>query len=177
MSTPVADTPGKVQAGLLQVGLEAGLPGHAATLGTDVRRSVFVDPLVCGHGARVRQHHGRRALRTCLERGESEGPSQTTPPPPRARPSAHRVGGASDLLKMGDHLRLAGELRLALRTLEVVVLQPLRLFAGEGHQGLRALGGAADRTRLRRRRSRGVLHRAGAGGDGGASGGGGRGGD
>lgn len=103
-------------------------------------------------------------------------------PPPHGRVLAntihpHRVGGASDLLEVGDHLRLAGELRLALRTLEVVVLEPLPLFAGEGHQGLRALGGAADRTRLRRRWSRGVLHRARAGGEGGASGGGGRRGD
>lgn len=79
----------------------------------------------------------------------------------------HRVGSASNLLKVRDHLSLGGELRLALRTLEVVVLQPLGLFAGQGHQRLGALGGAADRARLRRRRSRRVLHWARAGRDGG----------
>lgn len=57
--TPVANAPGKVQTGLLQVGLEAGLPGDAATLRTDMGRSVFMDPLVGGHGTRVWQHHGR----------------------------------------------------------------------------------------------------------------------
>lgn len=179
-STPVADTPGKVQTGLLQVGLEAGLPGSAATLGADVRCSVFVDPLVSGHGARVRQHHGRGTLGTCLERRKSDRTSQAASYTGRClltRWTAHRIGCASDLLKMGDHLSLAGELCLALRTLEVVVLQPLHLFAGEGHQSLRALGRAADRTRLRRRWSRRVLHRARAGRDGGASGSGGRGGD
>lgn len=67
VSTPVSNAPGKMQTGLLQVGLEARLPGDAATLRTDVRRSVFVNPLVGGHGTGVRQHHGRRALRTCLE--------------------------------------------------------------------------------------------------------------
>lgn len=67
VSTPVANAPGKVQTGLLQMGLEAGLPGDAPTLRTYMRRSVFVDPLVGGHGARVRQHHGRRALRARLE--------------------------------------------------------------------------------------------------------------
>lgn len=68
---PVADAPGKVQAGLLQVGLEAGLPGHAAALGANVRRPVLVDPLVGRHGARVGQHHGGGALRARL--GEREG--------------------------------------------------------------------------------------------------------
>lgn len=87
----------------------------------------------------------------------------------------HRVGGPSDLLEMGDHLSLVGELRLALGTLVVVVLQPLPLFAGQGHEGLGALGGAADRAGLGRRRGRRVLHRAGAGRDGGASGSGRRG--
>lgn len=67
---------------------------------------------------------------------------------------------------MRDHLGLVGELRLALRTLEVVVLQPLGLLARQGHQRLGALGGAAHRARLRSR-SRRVLHRAGVGGDGG----------
>lgn len=67
VSTPVSNAPGKVQTGLLQVGLEAGLPGDATTLRTDMRRSVFMDPLVGGHGTRVRQHHGRRALRACLK--------------------------------------------------------------------------------------------------------------
>lgn len=67
VSTPVSNAPGEVQTGLLQVGLEAGLTGDSTTLRTDVRRSVFMDPLVGGHGTRVRQHHGRRALRTCLK--------------------------------------------------------------------------------------------------------------
>lgn len=67
VSTPVSNAPGEVQTGLLQVSLETGLPSDAATLRTDVRRSVFMDPLVGGHGTRVRQHHGRRALRTCLK--------------------------------------------------------------------------------------------------------------
>lgn len=67
MVSPVSDAAGEVQAGLLQVGLEAGLPGHAATLRTDVRRFVFVDPLVSGDGAGVGKHHGRRALRAQLE--------------------------------------------------------------------------------------------------------------
>ncbi len=44
--TPVSDAPGEVQTGLLQVGLEARLPGDAATLRTDMRRSVLMDPLV-----------------------------------------------------------------------------------------------------------------------------------
>lgn len=70
VSSPVSDAPGEVQAGLLQVGLEAGLPGDAATLGTDMRRSVFVDPLMGGHGTRVGQHHGRRALRARLKHEE-----------------------------------------------------------------------------------------------------------
>lgn len=67
VSTPVSDTPGKVQTGLLQVGLKACLPCDATTLGTDMRRSVFMDPLVGGHGTRVRQHHGRWALCTRLK--------------------------------------------------------------------------------------------------------------
>lgn len=50
VSTPVANASGKVQTGLLQMGLEAGLPGNATTLRTDMRRSVFMDPLVGGHG-------------------------------------------------------------------------------------------------------------------------------
>lgn len=85
----------------------------------------------------------------------------------RTRRNTHRGGSPSDLLEMRDHLSLVGELRLALRTLEVAVLQPLGLLAGQGHQRLGALGGAAHRARLRRRRSRRVLHRAGVGGDGG----------
>lgn len=59
VSTPVSNTPGKVQTSLLQVGLEACLSGDAAALRTDVRRSVFMDPLVGGHCTRIRQHHGR----------------------------------------------------------------------------------------------------------------------
>ena len=89
---------------------------------------------------------------------------------------AHRVGRASDLLEVGDQLSFAGELRLALWTFEVVVLQPLGLLARQGHQRLGALRCASDRSRLSRRRSRSVLHRAGVGGGGGAPGrGGGRG--
>ncbi|TNN63802.1 hypothetical protein EYF80_026004 [Liparis tanakae] len=71
METPDGAAAGRnsnVQTRLLQVGLEAGLPGDAPALGTDVRRPVLVDPLVGRHGARVGQHHGRRALRTRLER-------------------------------------------------------------------------------------------------------------
>lgn len=56
-----------MQAGLLQVGLKAGLPGDAAALGADVRRFVFVNPLVGSDGAWVGQHHGGRALRTRLQ--------------------------------------------------------------------------------------------------------------
>lgn len=169
-SAPVADTPGKVQTGLLQVGLEAGLPGGAATLGANVRRSVFVDPLVRRRGARVRQHHGRRTLRARLKERESERASQSSLAGDARRlrrAHAHRGGSASDLLEVRDHLSLVGELRLALGTLEVVVLQPLALFAGQGHQSLGALGRAADRSRLRRRRARRLLHWAGVGGDGG----------
>lgn len=58
IDTPVSDTPGEVQTGLLQVRLKARLPGNAAALRANVRRSVFVDPLVGGDGAGVRQHHG-----------------------------------------------------------------------------------------------------------------------
>lgn len=50
VSTPVANASGKVQTGLVQVGLEAGLPCDSTALGTDMRRSVFMDPLVGGHG-------------------------------------------------------------------------------------------------------------------------------
>lgn len=67
VSTPVANAPGKVQTGLLQMGLEAGLPGGPSTLRTHMRRSVFMDPLMGRHGTRVRQHHRRRALRTRLK--------------------------------------------------------------------------------------------------------------
>ncbi len=81
VSTPVSDAPGKMQTGLLQVGLEAGLPGDAATLGTDVRRSVFMDPLVGGHGTRVRQHHGRRALCTCLKQKKRKIEQNNQRPP------------------------------------------------------------------------------------------------
>lgn len=59
------------------MGLEAGLPGDAATLGANVGRSVFVDPLVCGHGARVRQHHGRRTLRTRLKTKAEQSVTKT----------------------------------------------------------------------------------------------------
>lgn len=77
---------------------------------------------------------------------------------------------------MRDQLSLAGELRLALRTFEVVVLQPLGLLAGQWHQRLGALRRTADWPRLRRRRRRSVLQRAGVGREGGAAGrGGGRG--
>lgn len=71
IGVPVADAPGEVQAGLVQVGLEAGLPGDAAALWADVRRFVFVDPLVGGDGARVGQHHGGRALRARLQQGRT----------------------------------------------------------------------------------------------------------
>lgn len=72
VSTPVANASGKVQTGLVQVGLEAGLPCDSTALGTDMRRSVFMDPLVGRHGTRVREHHGRRALCTCLKMGRKK---------------------------------------------------------------------------------------------------------
>lgn len=156
VSTPVSNAPGKVQAGLLQVGLEAGLPGDAATLGTDVRRSVFMDPLVGGHGTRVRQHHGRRALRTRLKQKKKENQTKRSETAGIRRQQqqgakTHRVGSGSDLLEVGDQLSLAGELCLALWTFEVVVLQHLGLLARQRHQRLGALRRAADRSRLRRR--------------------------
>lgn len=121
---PVSNASGEVQTGLLQVGLEAGLSGGAATLRTDVRGFVFVDPLVSGESARVWQHHRRRALRTC------------------------RVRSRPDLLKVRDQLRLVVALRLALRTFEVVVLQPLCLLTGQGHERLRTLSCPSNLARL-----------------------------
>lgn len=76
--TPVANAPGKMQTGLLQMGLETGLPGDAPALRTDMRGSVFVDPLVGGHGARVGQHHGRRALCTRLKQKEKSNKATTS---------------------------------------------------------------------------------------------------
>lgn len=121
---PVSDASCKVQTGFLQVSLEACLSGSPTTLRTDMRRSVFVDPLVGRYCTRVRQHHGRRALRTC------------------------RVGSRSDLLEVSDQLSLAVKLRLALWTFEVVVLQPFGLLAGQRHQSLGTLRRAADRSSL-----------------------------
>ena len=71
-SKPEADAPGEVQAGLVQVGLEAALAGHAPALGADVGRPVLVDPLVGGDGARVWQHHRRGALRARLLRANKQ---------------------------------------------------------------------------------------------------------
>lgn len=61
-----------MQTGLVQVGLEAGLSCDSTALRTDMRRSVLMDPLMGGHSTRVREHHGRRALRTCLKMGEDK---------------------------------------------------------------------------------------------------------
>lgn len=77
---------------------------------------------------------------------------------------------------MCDQLGLAGQLRLALLTLEVVVLQRLGLLAGQRHERLGALRGPADGPGLSGGRGRAVLHRAGVGGGGGGSGGAARGG-
>lgn len=71
---------------------------------------------------------------------------------------------------MSDQLSLAGELRLALWTLEVAVLQPFGLLAGQRHERLGALRSAADGSGLTCRWRRGVLHRAGVGRDGGTPG-------
>ena len=155
-STPVSDTPGKVQTSLLQVGLKASLPGDAATLGTDMRGFVFVDPLVGRNSALIRQHHGRGALRARLKEEQnmriryynSSNPFHFITPGIGAK--AHRVGSTSDLLEVRDQLSLAGELCLALWTLEVVVLQPFGLLARQRHERLGALRCAADRPRLRR---------------------------
>lgn len=158
VSAPVSNAPGKMQTGLFQMGLEARLPGDAATLRTDVRRSVFVNPLVGGHGTGVRQHHGRRALRTCLgQKGkknrkikQKSDPTSCCVTAGNKETQTHRVGRTSDLLEVGDQLSFAGELRLALWTFEVVVLQPLGFLARQGHQRLGALRCTSDRSRLSR---------------------------
>lgn len=90
---------------------------------------------------------------------------------------AHRVGSTSDLLEVGDKLRLARKLRLALGTFEVVVLQAFRLLARQRHQRLGPLRCAPDRSGLRCSRGRSILHWAGVGRGGGAAGRGGRRGD
>lgn len=73
ISSPVSNAAGEVQTGLLQVGLEAGLPGDAPTLWTDVGCPVLMNPLVSRHTAPVRQHHGRGAQHTGLGREERVG--------------------------------------------------------------------------------------------------------
>lgn len=47
---PVANAPGKVETGLLQMGLEAGLSSDPTALRTDMGRFMFVDPLMGGYG-------------------------------------------------------------------------------------------------------------------------------
>lgn len=59
VSLPVANAPGEVKTGLIQVSLEAGLPRSPTTLRTNIWGFVFMDPLVGGDGARVREHHWR----------------------------------------------------------------------------------------------------------------------
>lgn len=68
---PVADAPGKVQAGLFQMGLKRGLTGSATTLWAHMGCAVLMDPLMGRHTAPVRQHHGGRAKHTSLKKRDS----------------------------------------------------------------------------------------------------------
>lgn len=71
--SPVSDASCEMETGLLQMGFEGWLLGHTPTLWADVGGAGVVDASVSRGTAAVRKEHGRRTLRTGLERERQMG--------------------------------------------------------------------------------------------------------